>query len=87
MNLEEMKKYIEEATGVPADKLLTGDTPEENMAKAKAILAYVKYTGGTGATQKKTTREQFAEFAGNMFERMDRSQEVFADQLRKGLKQ
>lgn len=39
MNIEELKQRIEQDTGVPAS-LLNGETAEENIAKAKALLAY-----------------------------------------------
>lgn len=39
MTLEELKQTIEQNTGIPA-YLLTGETTEENIAQAKALLAY-----------------------------------------------
>lgn len=58
MNLENLKNEIEQRTGVPAS-LLSGETPEENIAQAKAFLAYKReYT----EQQPKTAREQFADW-------------------------
>lgn len=56
MSLEELKQKIEQQTGIPA-KLLTGETPEENIAQAKALLAYKRE-----APEDKSPREQFAEW-------------------------
>lgn len=39
MTIEELKQTIEQRTGVPAS-FLTGETAEENIAQAKALLAY-----------------------------------------------
>ena len=39
MTLEEVNRKIEQWAGVPAG-LLTGETVEENIAQAKALLAY-----------------------------------------------
>lgn len=53
----DVKQEISDATGIPAE-LLTGDTPEENIARAKALLAY-----RSEATRPQTPAEQFAEWA------------------------
>ena len=58
MILEELKANIEKQTGVPA-YLLTGETAEENIAQAKALLAYKREAE---AQKPKTTKEQFAEW-------------------------
>ena len=58
MNLEDLKRDIEQRTGVPA-ALLTGETVEENIAQAKALLAYRRENE---ATRPKTTAEQFADW-------------------------
>lgn len=55
MTLDEVKSAVEARTGVPAD-LLTGETIEENIARAKAILAYKR---GCEQQRPKTTAEQF----------------------------
>lgn len=60
MTLEEIKTEISNRTGIPAE-LLTGETAEENIAKAKALLAYkrecsIKKEDG----QPKSTKQQFA---------------------------
>lgn len=56
MNLEDLKKEIEQRTGIPA-ALLSGETPEENIEQANALLAYKK---DTELQRPKHTREQFA---------------------------
>lgn len=58
MTVEDVKKTIEQRTGVPAH-LLTGETAEEAIAQAKALLAYRKEHE---AQRPKHTREQFAEW-------------------------
>ena len=58
MSIEELKQIIEQRTGVPAS-LLTGETAEENIAQAKAILAYKR---DLGTQTPRTTRDQFAEW-------------------------
>ena len=58
MTLDVIKEMIEQRTGVPAS-LLTGETAEENIAQAKAILAYKREHE---AQRPKSTREQFAEW-------------------------
>lgn len=62
MNLEEVKQEIEQRTGVPAS-FLTGETAEENIAMAKALLAYKKKKA---AEAPRSPREQFAEWARGM---------------------
>lgn len=58
MNIDELKTAIEQGTGIPAS-LLTGETEEENIAQAKAFLAYKRESE---ATRPKSTREQFKEW-------------------------
>lgn len=58
MNLEELKQTIEKETGVPAS-LLKGETVEENIAQAKALLIYRQTAE---AKRPKTTTEQFIDF-------------------------
>lgn len=58
MNIEELKQEIESRTGVPAS-LLTGETAEENIAQAKALLAFRREQE---PQRPKTTREQFSEW-------------------------
>ena len=58
MSLEELKQEIELQTGVPAS-LLIGETAEENIAQAKALLAYKREAE---AQKPKSPREQFAEW-------------------------
>lgn len=49
MDISNIKAEIEKQTGIPAS-LLNGETVEENIAQAKAILAY-KQKSGTEAEQ------------------------------------
>ena len=58
MSIEELKQIIEQRTGVPAS-LLTGETAEENIAQAKAILAYKR---DLDTQTPRTAQEQFAEW-------------------------
>lgn len=58
MNIDEIKQEIEKRTGVPAS-LLNGETAEENIAQAKALLAYKREAE---AERPKSTREQFTEW-------------------------
>ena len=58
MTLEELKQEIEQRTGVQAS-LLKGETAEENIAYAKAVLAFRKEHE---AKRPKTAGEQFAEW-------------------------
>lgn len=58
MTLEELKQEIAGKTGIPAT-LLNGETAEENIAQAKALLAYRRQTE---STRKKSTAEQFSEW-------------------------
>lgn len=58
MDISELKSEVETRTGVPAT-LLTGETAEEVIAKAKAILAFKKEQE-TEAPQ--TTAQQFSKW-------------------------
>ena len=58
MNLEELKQTIEKQTGVPAT-LLNGETAEENIAQAKALLAYKREAD---KQRPRTTAEQFSDW-------------------------
>ena len=55
MKIEDIKREIEQRAGVPAS-LLTGETVEENIAQAKALLAYKREYE---QQRPKTTAEQF----------------------------
>ena len=68
MTLEELRKAIEEKTGVPVS-LLRGETAEEVVARAKAVLAYKREHE---AQRPKTAQEQFADWFGAQLEDMDR---------------
>lgn len=70
MTLEELKQEIAQRTGVPA-VLLTGETAEENIAQAKAFLAYKREHE---AQRPKTAAEQFADWFGGQMEERDRQQ-------------
>ena len=69
-----MRETISEETGVPMN-LLTGDTEEDCKAQAVAILEYAKPKGYPAVRDggevvnigKKTTRQQFAEWANEAF--------------------
>ena len=56
--MDELKKLIEQRTGVPA-ALLGGETAEENIARAKALLAYREQLSGGGSSP----RDRFAAWA------------------------
>ena len=58
MNLDEVKQEIEKQTGVPVS-LLNGETIEENIAQAKALLAYKREAE---AERPKSAKEQFAQW-------------------------
>ena len=55
MTIDELRKAIEEATGVPAS-LLTGETADENISQAKTLMAYKRESE---AQQSASPREQF----------------------------
>ena len=57
MNIDELKQEIEDYTGIPAN-MLNGETAEENIAQAKALLAYKR----EAANSDKSPREQFADW-------------------------
>lgn len=66
MTIDELRQAIQQRTGVPAD-LLTGETAEENIAQAKAMLAFKRERE---AQRPKSAREQFAEWmTGNVEDR------------------
>lgn len=60
MELDALKQLISDKTGIPKD-MLTGETAEENVARAKALLAYKKEQG-QDSREPKSTREQFKEW-------------------------
>lgn len=68
MNTEELKQEIAQRTGIPA-VLLTGETAEENIAQAKALLAYKREHE---AQRPKTAAEQFSDWIGGQLEERDR---------------
>ncbi len=61
MTIDELKQTIEQRTGVPAS-FLTGETAEENIAQAKALLAYKRES--QTQTQPKSNAQKFAEWLG-----------------------
>ena len=68
MTIEELKQTIEQRTGVPAS-LLTGETAEENIAQAKAMLAYKR---AYEQQRPKTAAEQFSDWLGGQLEEKNR---------------
>lgn len=68
MTTEEVKQEIAQRAGIP-ETLLTGESVEENIAQAKAILAY-KREHETQRT--KTTQEQFSDWLGGRLEGMNK---------------
>ena len=68
MTIEELKQTIEQRTGVPAS-FLTGETAEENIAQAKAFLAYKREYE---QQRPKSTAEQFSDWIGGQLEERDR---------------
>lgn len=58
MTVEELKQEIAQRTGVPA-ALLNGETAEENIAQAKALLAYKRECD---EQRPKTTAEKFSDW-------------------------
>lgn len=77
MTLEEYKQIIEARTGIPST-LLTGETAEENIAQAKAILAYKRECDKNNP---KSTRELFKEWieAGEGIENQDTAGQALAE--------
>ena len=71
MTIEELKRTIEQHTGVPAS-LLTGETAEENIAQAKAMLAYKAEHEEHERQRSRTIAEQFGEWIGGQLEERDR---------------
>ena len=65
MTIEEIKNEIEKNTGVPG-YLLTGETAEELLAQAKALLAYREQK------KQKSPAEQFADWIGGQLEERDK---------------
>ena len=61
MDIDEIKRTIEQKTGVPA-ALLDGKTAAENIEKARHILSFKRQHE---AEQPKNTREQFSEWLSN----------------------
>lgn len=68
MTLEELRNEVSGKTGVPA-ALLTGDTPQEIMTRAQALIDFKAAQGGRSATladstpqYSGSTREQFAQW-------------------------
>ena len=69
--VRDIRQKVAEETGVPVS-LITGDTEEECKAQAEAINAYAKPTGYPAVKDggevhqvtKRSTRDQFAEWAG-----------------------
>lgn len=73
MTTEELKQEIAQRTGIPA-ALLTGETAEENIAQAKALLAYKREHE---VQRPKTTREQFADWHNEQMDERDRQKAAY----------
>lgn len=58
MKAEDIKQEISQRTGIPVN-LLTGESPEEDIVRAKALLAYARKSKQEAP---KSTREKFAEW-------------------------
>ena len=76
-NIDEIKQAIEQRAGVPAS-LLTGETAEEVIATAKALLAYKKETD---AQRPRSMAEQFSDWmnAREGIEQPDTAAQALAD--------
>ena len=75
LTLEEVRSEIAKS-GIP-ESLLTGETIEEVIAQAKALLAWSSETGGLLDADRrpaKTTREMFSEWAASRLGRADPQQ-------------
>ena len=79
MELEAFKNQVEKETGVPAS-LLTGETPEEISARAKALLAYKK------EHEVKTPWQEFAEHINAQIENDNRATVGFLSKAGKAYK-
>lgn len=69
MNNQELRSYIEQQTGVPAD-LLTGQTQKEILQQARDFLDLQR----NQLQENKTTRELFAEWANTPAQEMERTE-------------
>ena len=58
MKAEDVKQEISQRTGIPVH-LLTGETPEEDIVRAKALLAFKR---NNRQEEPKSTSQQFAEW-------------------------
>lgn len=58
MKAEDVKQEISQRTGIPVH-LLTGETPEEDFVRAKALLAFKR---DNQKEEPKSTNQQFAEW-------------------------
>lgn len=66
MTIEEIKNEISTYTGIPVE-LLTGETAEENIARAKDLLAYKQAEQPeTEKAQTGTPKEQFTAWISSM---------------------
>lgn len=77
MDINELKKEVEVRTGVPAP-LLTGETSEEVIAKAKALLAFKRETEQSAP---QSTAQQFASWLNKLggIEEVDEARQALAD--------
>lgn len=77
MDITEVKSSLSERLGMPIS-LFDGESPEEDIAKAKALCAYKKEHE---QSKPKNTREQFGEYmdAQMGIERSDESQMIIRE--------
>ena len=76
MTLEELKQEISNRTGIPVT-LLTGETAEENISRAKAMLAYRReHTAKQTAAQPKSAKQQFADWMRSSYGTEDQETET-----------
>lgn len=71
MSIDELKKDIEQRTGVPA-AIIQGETNEEVIAHAKALLAFkMQEDAKAGRTESRPTKELFALWINGEEEKLD----------------
>ena len=71
MSIDELKQNIEQRTGVPA-AIIQGETSEEVIAHAKALLAFkLQEDAKAGRTESRPTKELFAMWINGEEEKLD----------------
>jgi len=76
MTIDELKKQIVQRAGIPAN-LLAGETAEEVITRAKAVLTYKRQHEDE---RSKTTEELFADWIGAQLEESNIGQDYKAQQ-------